>query len=392
VPKTPRKWWRTIAEAFAVFVVVLLGLEMMFAFAGIGEGEVLQIDRASGYVPIPGKHITWRTEGFARNQLNSFGMNDIDRPFAKPPGTMRIAVMGDSLVHALEVDRKQNFCSKLADNLNHDGRKVEVLNFGVQAYNLGQMYIRMRDVAMKFHPDVVILPVRVDSAYILPPGPGGGFIFARPTFFAQNGKLIEYRDVQKMWLGSPEGKRMRATAWLRNNSHIYGVIHDCAARIILWYQKSQKAAGDLYQKLTAKPTAGGTQSKSAKPAVDPDAVVINKLPTAGQDGCTQYWWPVADALIAEMNAQCKAANCKLVIVRLASARGQQNPLESRLLRETATKWSVPEVDLTDDFLNAPNRDGLFYWNHMTPAGHTLAAEKVYEFLSRVVFIPLNGKS
>src|SRR5438105_2643637 len=98
------------AQAAVIFVIVVLVLESLFALGGVGEREYLVMDPALGFVPMPGRRITWREEGFSHTVFNKYGMRNADTTIAKPANTFRVAVLGDSMVEALQVDGQQTFC------------------------------------------------------------------------------------------------------------------------------------------------------------------------------------------------------------------------------------------------------------------------------------------
>src|SRR5262245_2100283 len=113
-----RQTWKfCLAFALAAVIAIVL-LECLFTAAGIGEQEFLRPDQETGYKPMPGKHVTWRAEGFSRSRFNSAGLTGPEVSVAKPPGACRIAVLGDSMVQGLEVNAHERFSSVLEASLN----------------------------------------------------------------------------------------------------------------------------------------------------------------------------------------------------------------------------------------------------------------------------------
>jgi lysophospholipase L1-like esterase len=90
-------------------------------------------------------------------RTNSHGMRNRELPQSKPPGTIRIAVIGDSIAFGWWVEEANLFPSRLEGMLNAAGPpRVEVLNFGVPGYNLEQETEALRSQVLGFSPDVVI--------------------------------------------------------------------------------------------------------------------------------------------------------------------------------------------------------------------------------------------
>jgi hypothetical protein len=86
--------------------------------------------------------------------INDDGMRD--RPYykAKQAGNTRIAVVGDSFVSGLEVERHCLFTELLEDSLLVG---AEVMNFGVNGYGPAQQFLLLRDRIAAFSPDLVVM-------------------------------------------------------------------------------------------------------------------------------------------------------------------------------------------------------------------------------------------
>ena len=91
-------------------------------------------------------------------RINNAGYRDRDRFVDKFDGVYRIAVLGDEVSEALQVEitdtwwwrrRRSQSCTK------HP--RVEVLNFAVNGYGTGQELISLETSAMRYQPDLVLL-------------------------------------------------------------------------------------------------------------------------------------------------------------------------------------------------------------------------------------------
>ena len=71
---------------------------------------------------------------------------------AKPPGTVRIAILGDSVVESREVALSEIFWKRLETA----GDPVEVVNFGVNGYSTAQSLLLMQHQVDAYSPDLVI--------------------------------------------------------------------------------------------------------------------------------------------------------------------------------------------------------------------------------------------
>ena len=108
-----------------------------------------------------------------------------DREYAPepPPGVQRIALFGDSCTFGEEVNDDQTIPVYLEQML----RDVEVLNFGVHGYGLGQMALRLEDEGFAFQPDHVVV-VYLTMDFTRDPMPE--FSHPKPVFGVENGRLL----------------------------------------------------------------------------------------------------------------------------------------------------------------------------------------------------------
>ncbi len=89
-------------------------------------------------------------------RTNSHGMRDREYPFAKPAGCRRVAVIGSSFALPAGVPIEQAFHSRLETELPGC---TEFLNFAVGMHGPSQFLAMLRERALRFDPDLVVVSV-----------------------------------------------------------------------------------------------------------------------------------------------------------------------------------------------------------------------------------------
>ena len=112
-------------------------------------------DEILGWKNIP----NWKSTTFGKQlTINSKGLRDKERPYAKPPDVKRILVLGDSFAWGYGVADDEIFTSVLENLLaRRSGPKWEVINTGVSGWSTDQQYLFLRDEGLKYEPDIVLL-------------------------------------------------------------------------------------------------------------------------------------------------------------------------------------------------------------------------------------------
>jgi lysophospholipase L1-like esterase len=146
----------------------------------------------------------------ARVVTNSEGLRDRERVRSKPPGTRRIAVLGDSFTFGYGVEGDAVWPAVL-ERLMSPG--VEVLNFGVGGYSTQDEAALLEHKALAFDPDLVLVgytlndpDVRPDSGSIAQPSLHA--LFAEPEWWQHShvlrlvSKLRHERELQNLGDGN----------------------------------------------------------------------------------------------------------------------------------------------------------------------------------------------
>jgi hypothetical protein len=155
---------------FPKLLLILAGIliggfvaEIALRIAGYSYPEFYRRDKAVGASLIPGAEGWYRKEGESYVVINSDGLRDREHTVAKPEGTFRIAVVGDSYCEALQVPQEQAFWSVMRDKLQecdvYHGQQIEVINFGVSGYGTAQELLTLREKVWRYSPDLVLLAV-----------------------------------------------------------------------------------------------------------------------------------------------------------------------------------------------------------------------------------------
>ena len=325
---------------------VNLGLTLGGLFMGVVIGEIgLRVARIEGYPKIgdlvdsapthfhtadpnlgwklkPGVSGEWNQEGASFVQVNSEGLRDREHTKAKPPNTLRVAVLGDSFTEAIHVPVEQTFWSKLERKLGNceavKGRKnVEVINFGVQGYGTAQELIMLRKKVWDYSPDIVVLAFFIGND-VINNSPKLEYDRYRPFFaYDASGKLVPDMSFRNL---APIDRNERAVSFVDrmpslivNNSRILQVI-----KKVDLDRKKRELSEDF--------TELSTQNL--------------KEP---QDAAWQEAWRVTEGLIVTMRNEVVQKNADFLVVTIG------DPMQVR-----------PEPQKRKDFMIKNNIQDLFY--------------------------------
>jgi hypothetical protein len=151
---------KDLLVTLALLLIFLASLEAGLRFFGLkNDASLYRLDRDLGYVLRPNA-AGWSVKERERyERINSAGMRDREHSRARPPGVIRIAVVGDSFAEAKQVDADAAYWSNLERELNRRlaPRRFEVLNFGVAGYGIAQEYGVIERRIWDYDPQIVLL-------------------------------------------------------------------------------------------------------------------------------------------------------------------------------------------------------------------------------------------
>jgi hypothetical protein len=321
------------------------------------------------FVPEAGRaiHLRFHRDGFRGPDL----------AYAKAAGARRVAVLGDSMIAAVAVEEPETIVGRLAQGLNRDSaargagtlRTIEVMNFGVSSASTGQELVTYRQVARRYHPDVVVVAFNdgndlADNCACLSR--------AHRLYFdlARDGRLVEHLD-------APPAAALGA--WLDRHSRFY-----------VW-QKT--AFARLRVRLRAE--AGRLEPGEEIFRTDGEAAI-------------ETAWRLTAALLEAIRAETSADGARLVLVLVPAPaeiygdlwRALQRRAGSvavaldraqppRRLGAIAAGLGVPFLDLGPALrqaapggLSTAEAEQVFFFGkyHLNEQGNRLAADAIRRFL------------
>jgi len=158
---TGSRWKRLLQNlAFSCVVFLLCGavFEIALRFCGYGNLEIYQPDPKL-YWRLKPNQDCYTKIGHKPVHVNSQGTRGPEFQTEKPAGSLRIVSLGDSRTFGWGLTDEETYSRRLERLLQAGagGRKVEVINAGVNAWSYPQMLVYFRDFALKYQPDYVIL-------------------------------------------------------------------------------------------------------------------------------------------------------------------------------------------------------------------------------------------
>jgi len=194
---------RDICVTAIIILLFLAAAEGAFHAAHLRfQGSFYSSDRTLGYVLRPNAQGWNVLENVNYFRVNADGLADRDHVLQRPPGVIRIAIVGDSMSEAKQVPRTTAYWAVMERYLNSQlaprGQKAEVINFGVAGYGLAQDSLVIRSRVWKYDPQIIILAGTIESLILrstrdLSPSNGSEHV---PFYVIQDGALVPDRQTQ----------------------------------------------------------------------------------------------------------------------------------------------------------------------------------------------------
>ena len=116
-----------------------------------GSTYRLSENRKLGYIPVPGS-----------GRFNSYGHLGPAYSLQKKVGRKRIVFVGDSVTEGIGTPENQRFTALLEASL---GKEYEVVNLAVRGYNFIQSAEYLKEVGLRFSPDIVFFGVTFNDLF-----------------------------------------------------------------------------------------------------------------------------------------------------------------------------------------------------------------------------------
>jgi len=305
-------------------------------------------------------------------RINSAGFPGPEWPRRKPPGGLRVAVIGDSMTAGLATGEDRTFVRRLESALAADSapRPVEVMNFGVSSASTGSELVTWREVVAGYAPDVVLLAFFTGNDL----GDNSVRLTRAPRLYFDldaAGRLVQ---------GEEPPPTPAVARWLDRHSRLYVWLKPATRRL--------RAATRL---------AGGE--------IEPGQRIF------ARDGgpAVEHAWRVTAALLRRFREEVEASGARFALAVIPCAEQVDDGLwadlarrageagvaldreePSRRLAALCAREGIPLVDLTPAFAAAAHRspggpasaEGLYLLGrfHLGEEGHRVAAESLHRFL------------
>jgi len=265
----------------------------------------------------------------------------------KPAGVIRLAVLGDSFPFGFGVQDGETFSSLIESQMLNR----EVLNLGVPGYGMDQIYLSYREIARKYHPDIVLITIFPED-------------FWRCTrSFADSGHAKPYFS-----LSSKEEL----------------VLHNVPVPLPFSINENQfPSLLDLSpaQKLLE-------QSVLYRMAKKPLLKLAKNMRIIDPESSEE--WLIGRAILSRLITEVRADGAVPVLVLIPPQNWAESPRKTSLER-SVLRFSEREktalINLHPSFTEAVSKNGLetYYikndW-HWTPKGHALAARTIEDYFAK----------
>lgn len=146
--------------AVGSLLLFLLLAEGVLSLAGFGNVEIYEPDPKLFWRLKPNQDCFTKVDNKPVH-INSRGTRGPEFEVPKPKGTVRILSLGDSKTFGWGLSESETYSARvealLSAKASDDGRKIEVVNAGVNAWSYPQIKVYFQEIGLGFEPDIAVL-------------------------------------------------------------------------------------------------------------------------------------------------------------------------------------------------------------------------------------------
>ncbi|HAZ09616.1 MAG TPA: hypothetical protein DCY56_00710 [Candidatus Omnitrophica bacterium] len=340
---------------FVVFRTMLPASDMPYRSVITSSEDVARFAYIHGMYD---KGVYRKGEIKARYNINKEGWNSNKEYIEQKSDKIRIAVIGDSYVEALNVDADKSLAEVLeAAAIKEIGNKVEVYRFGFGGAPLSQYFQMMRYVKKKYNPDAIIIIIVHND-----------FIESIKGFGEERGDFLKFTKKDGLWVEvepKPYAYVPNHVKMALKHSSIFRYLHyNLNIRESLYFLSSKFKGRDF------------------KMNVDIDGITAN-LDNI-RDLCYNIFSKYKETLGLDTKFLLVMDGDRETIYKGNDPKKEKLYALNMIAYDTAEKLSIPFIDLNDifiaDYKNNKKQFNFKYDKHWNERGHFLAGSAVAKFL------------
>lgn len=375
-----------IIASLCIFLVFVVVVELVLRTTHLFGARLSwsEPDPILGYRFIPSSDYWYYKENDhpITGRINSYGWKDKEWALKKPQNTYRIAVLGDSIVEAFQVESDRTCLSLAEHELNENHKlKFEFMNFGLSGFTQTEEFWVLKNHVMQFSPDMVIVFFQpLNDIMDVEKETASGLI--RPFYhISGNEELI----LDTSFVKTREFKNKLLVNRLKKHSVLISLLCERYSyyQQIQWLEKNEKL-----------------KNKNAGAKV----LQRNKLDgyltlcTANPDSTYLKNYQLNKMLIKAMSEYCKGEGLKFILVTIDNDYIPKSEEKHKAIDPTfdanyfeddlknyATILNIEYLGLQRIFRQAYENNGIpLHWGHWNYQGHKLVANVLADKLKSVV--------
>jgi hypothetical protein len=326
---------------------------------------------ASGWIETP--------EYTSYVSINSHGLRDREMEPAKPAGTFRVLMIGDSFVEGAQVPFEDGVAKRLEATLRAQAgdRPLDVVNGGNAGFGTGQELLFLDNDGRTYQPDLVVLVYFIDNDL-----PDNGYAVARARDLDTSRRPFFVPDgnggiVLRPGVAPPEDHLAGARLWLRKTA-----TYNLFENFLLWNEARAQEQAQIGKN---RPT----YLIDPPPEWDEAWWVTEQLLGRVRD-TTQGMGAHLVVVLAPSNFQIDEQAWRWLVPGDSRERRYDQEAPNRRLAAIGERQGLQMLDLLPAIRAAHDAGAQLYYpadGHWTSAGHAFAADQIAAYLEAAGLTP-----